>query len=363
MDSQDIQKLIDDLPSTGGTITLPIGEHILTTTNHSLEFFPNGEPIKTAILINKPNITFEGHGSNTILKLAPHTKMRAISISSSNVTIRNLVIDGNKANRNGSLPYPDGEVVDGLLFGSQSASNLVFENLEIRNGIEDAMGSWLGTNIIARYNYIHDNGTEEAGGAGISLSGVKQGYAYNNRIENNTATGIWSSFNAKNINIYDNLITENHSGGITIGGGDTFTGIGSDNNGFSIQNNRLAKNGSSQFASITIFASINGVISNNTIESSYYDNFQVGGTKDYPSSNWTIKNNICNGPKGITNLGHTINIILIQNGCETNFVTAKPGDLNGDGKVNIYDYSRLISGYGTVYTNTDFVNILANYGK
>ncbi len=41
----------------------------------------------------------------------------------------------------------------------------------------------------------------------------------------------------------------------------------------------------------------------------------------------------------------------------------KPGDLNGDGKVNIYDYSRLISGYGTVYTNTDFINILANYGK
>ena len=50
----------------------------------------------------------------------------------------------------------------------------------------------------------------------------------------------------------------------------------------------------------------------------------------------------------------------IQNKCL--FVT-KPGDLNGDGKVNIYDYSKLISGYGTLYTNTDFINILANYGK
>ena len=41
----------------------------------------------------------------------------------------------------------------------------------------------------------------------------------------------------------------------------------------------------------------------------------------------------------------------------------KPGDLNGDGKVNIYDYSRLISGYGTIYSNADFINILTNYGK
>jgi hypothetical protein len=46
-----------------------------------------------------------------------------------------------------------------------------------------------------------------------------------------------------------------------------------------------------------------------------------------------------------------------------NSPAAKPGDLNGDGKVNIYDYARLISGYGTIYSNTDFVNILANYGK
>jgi hypothetical protein len=46
-----------------------------------------------------------------------------------------------------------------------------------------------------------------------------------------------------------------------------------------------------------------------------------------------------------------------------NSPAAKPGDLNGDGKVNIYDYARLISGYGTIYSNTDFINILANYGK
>ena len=46
-----------------------------------------------------------------------------------------------------------------------------------------------------------------------------------------------------------------------------------------------------------------------------------------------------------------------------NSPTTKPGDLNGDGKVNIYDYAKLISGYGTIYSNKDFVNILTNYGK
>lgn len=40
-----------------------------------------------------------------------------------------------------------------------------------------------------------------------------------------------------------------------------------------------------------------------------------------------------------------------------------PGDLNGDGKVNLYDYTELIRGFGTLYFDQDFINILANYGK
>jgi len=39
------------------------------------------------------------------------------------------------------------------------------------------------------------------------------------------------------------------------------------------------------------------------------------------------------------------------------------GDLNGDGKVNLYDYTELIRGYSTLYTDDDFINVLANYGK
>jgi hypothetical protein len=39
------------------------------------------------------------------------------------------------------------------------------------------------------------------------------------------------------------------------------------------------------------------------------------------------------------------------------------GDLNGDGKVNLYDYTELIRGFGTLYFDSDFINIITNYGK
>lgn len=40
-----------------------------------------------------------------------------------------------------------------------------------------------------------------------------------------------------------------------------------------------------------------------------------------------------------------------------------PGDLNGDGKVNIYDFVKLLNGFNTVYTPDDFTDLLTNYGK
>lgn len=43
--------------------------------------------------------------------------------------------------------------------------------------------------------------------------------------------------------------------------------------------------------------------------------------------------------------------------------STKPGDLNGDGLVNVFDFVKLLSGYGTIYTSADFAALLANYGK
>lgn len=43
--------------------------------------------------------------------------------------------------------------------------------------------------------------------------------------------------------------------------------------------------------------------------------------------------------------------------------TTKPGDLNGDGLVNIFDFNLLVSQFGNPYTIFDFNNIVANFGK
>lgn len=332
--SNDIQQQINSLPTTGGVVTLKAGEYLLSTSNGTLYTFPNGNPIHTAIIINKSNVTLEGNPQGTTLKLAPHVKMRIISVSSKNVTIKNLKLDGNKTNRDGSTPWPNGDVVDGLLFGGETADNLTFENLEIMNGIEDAMGCWKCHNLVGRNNYNHDNGTLKAGAAGFSISGAIGGLAINNRIENNTATGIWSSFDANNIKILNNVIRNNAAGGITIGGGDQMSGIGQNNSGFEIRNNTLSSNGLNKFATITIYASNNGTLDNNKIESSPYDSIQIGGNTSYKSTNWVITNNSCGPNTSIRNMGNTENITITNNNCVT-----KPGDYNHDNMVDLVDFS------------------------
>jgi len=54
---------------------------------------------------------------------------------------------------------------------------------------------------------------------------------------------------------------------------------------------------------------------------------------------------------------------LIGSGKTITCAATIPGDLNGDGKVNVFDYNELVSGYGTKYTIFDYNNLVANYGK
>lgn len=363
LSSLDIQQQINNLPSSGGTVYIPAGEHLLTTSNGFAEYFEDGTPIQTAILINKDNVVLEGDGPTTILKLAAHTKMRVISVTSKNVVVKNMTIDGNKAERDGSVPWPNGDVVDGLVYGAQTSEYITFENLEIRNGIEDAMGFWKSKNVIANNNWNHDNGTSQAGGAGLSLSGVIGAIAENNRIENNTATGIWSSFNASDVKIINNIIRNNMSGGITLGGGTAFHGLGNNNSEFEVKNNTLSGNGSAGFATITIFASKNGVLDHNKIESSQFDNIQIDGTVDIPSSNWKITYTKCASTPGIRNVGHSQDIVLMGNSCQTNIPQLLSGDININGRVDIFDYNILVSKFGNPYTIFDYNILVANFGK
>ncbi|TXH02010.1 MAG: hypothetical protein E6P95_00775 [Candidatus Moraniibacteriota bacterium] len=44
-------------------------------------------------------------------------------------------------------------------------------------------------------------------------------------------------------------------------------------------------------------------------------------------------------------------------------ISPKPGDLNGDGSVNLHDFNQLITNFGNPYTILDFNAIISNYGS
>jgi hypothetical protein len=41
----------------------------------------------------------------------------------------------------------------------------------------------------------------------------------------------------------------------------------------------------------------------------------------------------------------------------------KVGDINGDGKVDIFDYNLLVTKFGNPYTIFDYNQLVSNYGK
>ena len=344
-DAPAIQRAIAALASTGGTVNLSAGTYMLGTSAGGVEYYPNGQPIQNAIIIDKSNVIFKGTGKTTILKLMPHTKMRAISITGSHVTVDSITVDGNKSQRNGSVGWPNADVVDGLVCGDQTGNHITIQNCEVRNGIEDGVGFWKSDDAMVQHCYNHDNGTPQAGGSGFSLSGGAKAKAVGNRSENNTI-GMWSAFGSHNVTIRDNAIKHNTQEGIVIGGFTVMNGAGN-NSGFTIGDNTLEGNGSAGFAAISIASASNGTISGNTIINNVNDGIYLSDDGvNPPSSNWMIQSNICSNTAsnhvqkfGIRILARSTGITLKQNTCENNgqslsdqIVVAGTASVNGDWK-------------------------------
>jgi hypothetical protein len=269
-------------------------------------------------------LILKGIGDQTVLKLMPHTKMRAIVVTGNNVTIDGIVIDGNKTMRNESNGWPNGDVVDTLFAGGQLAKSTTIKNCEVRNGIEDGIGFWKSDDATVDNCYIHDNGTTIAGGAGVSLSGGARAKTLNSRIENNTA-GIWVAFGSQDIKIQNNTIKNNDKAGITIGGYTVEFGAGN-NSGFTVSGNTISGNGKAGFDAIIIASASNGTITGNTIVNNAYDSLTVtDDAVNPPSVNWTITNNLCSNTDssgtqkwGIRIQSKSSNITLRSNTCKNN---------------------------------------------
>ena len=151
------------------------------------------------------------------LKLLPRTQLRMLTVSqqASEVTITNLVFDGNGSQRQAAA-WPEGQVVDALIAGTHTRG-LKVDQVEITGGIEDGVGCWACADFTVQRSRIAGNGTRVAGGAGIAVSNTRGGRVLDNELANNS-TGVWVAFGSSGVQIERNRITGSGKSGLAIGG-------------------------------------------------------------------------------------------------------------------------------------------------
>lgn len=210
-----IQLAIDDLGSSGGTIILPSGT-----------FFITEQSTNTGCGICLTNNTIlEGQGTSTIIKLNdsvyPSTFSRGIVLigrtrgiggwySIENVTIRNLMLDGNKQN---NVPVSDDEKFYSLGININVMKNVNIENVFVTNCISGGiyLESTKNTNSNINLNNIdvsYCGKLTVINRSGIHCDNIK-GVSFSNiDTHHNIDCGLFlqntSSVNAININSYNN---------------------------------------------------------------------------------------------------------------------------------------------------------------
>jgi len=310
-DAPAIQSAINQA-SGGSTIYIPAGTYMLGTSAGSPSNFSNGQPMQTALWLKASNVIFKGDGASSILELMPHKKMRILTLTGDYDTVDSIVADGNKSQRNGTVGYPDGDVVDGLIVGESYRQHLTVQNCEVRNAIETGIGFWQNSYALVQNCYSHDNGTAQAGGSGIDLSGGLDNKAIGNRLIGNTY-GVWSSFGSNGTEIRNNTIENNTHNALALGG---FDQTGGDKN-FIVDGNTISGNG---WAAIAINYVQGGTLTNNQVTNNTYDGIQIYDTvTGQNSTNWDIENNTCsNQLYGIRIIGAAKNLTIKNNTCQNN---------------------------------------------
>jgi hypothetical protein len=285
-DAAALQLAIDMTPS-GGSTYIPAGTYMLESASSNSSNVGNypasancavsGTPIQSALKIANTNIQIYGDGTTTtptILMLGAGQKMRIITIvgtgstALNNITIDNLVVDGNKANRT-AAPWPCGDTVDAMISGWE-VNGLSINSIEARNGLEDGMGCWfcnrggpnkgvdVSSNFVVSNTYSHDNGTfalmngsnVNIGGTGISSGATVNVQLTKNTLTYNTSTGIWIAYGSTSVIVEENTIGNNIGAAITLGGS-PLEGATADSS-FTIVGNTLSENGAGGFAAIEV---------------------------------------------------------------------------------------------------------------
>ena len=321
-DSPAIQSAIDAAVD-GDVIYLPAGIYGLATSFGGFPMYPDGSLIRSALVLSQSQIEFRGDGARaSVLKLLPATKMRVLTATGHDLWLHDFGIDGNKSQRNGTVAWPDGDVVDALLYFKETGGTISVSDCDIGDAIEDGIGFWMtGPAYVDRCS-LHDNGTAAAGAGGV-MFGSQGGRASQNIVTRNTA-GITVSWGSRSLQITDNVITDNSGPGLAVG---DIYGIGQTASDLTIAGNTLSGNGIDGFAALWIVGASNGRIDGNEAIDNYREGIYVAGQGSLPSSGWTITNNICSDtrrPKRRRTQSHGIRLLgmseatLVGNTCENN---------------------------------------------
>jgi parallel beta-helix repeat protein len=201
-----------------GVVRVPDGELTLGPSHDPIapDRFPDGSPEYSALVVRQRVTILCGWDRKTIWRLAPHTKMRILTATEP-VRIIECVADGNKANRDGSVPFPGGDVVSAL-FKVGPESEVI--GCELRNGIEDGCGAWNVPNVWYLGCWSHDNGTPKAGAVGLAIGGPQNvdSMIEGCYCEGNSAAGIWLSYGCNNATVQNNIIDGNGRAGVSLMG-------------------------------------------------------------------------------------------------------------------------------------------------
>jgi len=316
-DAPTIQSAINKA-SSGSTVYIPAGTYMLGTSAGSPSY--NLFAIQTALWLKTSNVTLKGDGTSTVLELMPHKKMRVLSITGDNETIDSIVADGNKSQRNDTGGYPNisNDVVDGLIVSESYRSHITIQNCEVRNAIETGIGFWQNSYDLVQNCYLHDDGTDQAGGSGVDISGGTGNKAINNRMVGDTEA-VWSTFGSNGTEIRNNVIQNSERNGLALGG---FDATGGDKN-YIVDGNTISGSG---WAAIGINYIQGGTLTGNTVTNNAADGIQIydydaviGTHPTNWSTNWDMENNTSsNNLYGVRIIGAAKNITIKSNTFQNN---------------------------------------------
>lgn len=345
-DAPAIQRAIDSLPRSGGIVEVPAGTYRLLSSAGTVGRFPSSRGVASALIVRRDNVTLQGVGKSSILRLGASTKMRVLSITGSNVTVSDLSVDGDKIDRDGGKAYPDGDVVDALVYGASGSKDVTITRCWVHDGLEDGIGFWESVRPKVTGCSVWGNGTLTAKAQGIAVSGPKTRGAriVGNHVWGNSWAGLWVAFGASDALVSRNVLRDNDVAGIYVGD-ETPARTKRIARRLRVEDNTVSGNGlfgGELAAGLSVSGAVDGTVKHNRFHDNYLDGIVLRDEAATRPARWTIHRNECSnttvtrnqdagiritsgsravsvrGNRCVDNGGHVDHQIVVQPGADVN---------------------------------------------